>query len=177
MRYYPSMAFSLYYGPPRDALISAARNQSPENELRCLALLGLMQICQPLRQALFRPVGQNILTESGYCMIACLSRRELLSTDLPQLAREFSLSPSAVSLILGRLEISGLIQRDRATKNRGISVIRATPAGERAFANTHAHYLQSITRVMSVLDSRDLTTVDHACARLRRAASSHIPVS
>lgn len=157
-------------------MLAAAGEQSPEVELKCRALLGLLQACHSLQHALRREAAPNSLTESGFCILACLNQQELLPANSLALARELSLSPSVVSAALGRLEISGLVARERSQKDRRVLALTITAAGRRAFANTLSHYLKCITGVMSVLDPHDVATLDLACARLREA-SVHVPVS
>jgi len=170
------MSHSLWCGPTRDAILAEAGEQSPEGELKCHALFGLMQTYQSLKQTLCRQIAPNSLTEAGFCVLTCLVRHELLPANSQALARELSLSPSVVAATLGRLEISGLVTRERSQKDRRVLALKITAAGRRAFADTLSHYLKCITGVMSVLDPHDVATLDLACARLREA-SAHVPAS
>lgn len=170
------MSCSLCCGPARDAMLAEACKQSSEIELKCHALLGLLQACHSLQQALRREAAPNTLTESGFCVLACLNKHELMPANSQALARELSLSPPVVVATLGRLEISGLVARERSQEDRRALALRITAAGRRAFADTLSHYLKGITGVMSVLDPHDVAILDLACARLREA-SVHVPVS
>jgi len=157
-------------------MLAKAGEQSPEVELKCHALIGLLQACHSLQRALRREIAPNSLTESGFGILACLDQHELLPANSQALARELSLSPPVVVATLGRLEISGLVTRKRSLKDRRVLALRITAAGRRAFADTRSHYLNCITGVMSVLDPHDVATLDLACARLREA-SAHVPAS
>ncbi|MFZ5495584.1 MAG: MarR family winged helix-turn-helix transcriptional regulator [Verrucomicrobiota bacterium] len=170
------MSRSFCCGPTRAAILAEAGEQSPEAELKCHALLGLLQACHSLQRALRREIAPNSLTESGFCILACLNQHELLPANSQALARELSLSPPVVVATLGRLEISGLVARERSQKDHRVLALKITAAGRRALADTLSHYLKCITGVMSVLDPHDVATLDLACARLREA-SAHDPAS
>ena len=172
--YYPRMSFSLCSSPARDALLSVARNDSPADELKCRALLDLIQTAHALQQALRRELAPSTLTESGFCLMARLIQPGSNAVTPAELAKDLSLSPQTVSAIIGRLEISRIISRKCSSDDRRVCPIKVSAAGRRAFASALSHYLEAITGVMSVLDPHDITTVERVCARLRTISA---PVS
>jgi DNA-binding MarR family transcriptional regulator len=165
------MSVSLYHSTAREALLSAARDHSPADELRCRALLGLLQTCPSLQRALRRKLAPNTLTETGFHLLARLIQQESNVVTAGILAKDLSLSPQVVSASLGRLEISGLIRRERSSDDGRVLALKVSIAGRRAFASALSHYLEAITGVMSTLDPRDLATLDRICARLTEVAA------
>lgn len=151
----------------REALLAVARENSPGDELRCHALIGLMDACRALRRELRRELALCDLTENGFQVLAQVVRHEPAGINPGAVAEDLDLSAQSISSILGRLEISGLITRGRSPENRRLLAIHATAAGRRAFAGALSHFLAAIVRLMSVLDTGDTAKLDRACARLR----------
>lgn len=159
-------------------MLAEAREQSPEAELKCRALLGLMRTCHSLQHALRCEIAPNKLTESGFCVLAhLLQHGTTAATPSPQeMADDLALTPQVVAATLGRLEISGLITRERSIQDRRLFAIKVSVAGQRAFADALSQYLKSIMEVMSALDPHDIATLDLVCARLCEG-SAHAPSS
>jgi DNA-binding MarR family transcriptional regulator len=170
------MSYSMYCGPARDAMLGEAREQSPEAELKCRALLGLIRTCHSLQHALRREIVPNALTESGFCVLAHLVQHGAAAATPQEMADDLALTPEIVATTLGRLEISGLITRERSIQDQRVFAIKVSAAGRRAFAGALSQYLKSIMEVMSVLDPHDVATLDLVCALLCEA-SAHAPSS
>jgi DNA-binding MarR family transcriptional regulator len=165
------MSVSLHHRRAREALLSAARKHSPADELRCRALLDLLQTSHSLQRALRRKLAPNTLTVTGFYLLAHLAQEESNGVTAGRLAKDLSLSPQVVSASLGRLEISGLITRERSSDDRRVLAIKVSTAGRRAFASALAHYVKAIKGVMSALEPRDLATLERIIARLTKASA------
>lgn len=154
----------------QDAFLALARDRCPSDELKCRALLNLIDAGHALRQGLVRELGANGLTESGFLVLAHLISTGSAEGD-PQaeLAQSLRLSRPALAEILGRLEISGLITRQRPPHSRGALAIRATALGRQVFSTALSRVLDAFVRAAGALDNRETALVDLACVRLRQA--------
>lgn len=170
------MSASLSHGPASDALLAVARERSPVEELQCHALLGLLETCDALSHALKRELARHAHTESGFNVLGYVLHHASEVVTAKSIADGLDLPRPSVATILGRLEVSGLIVRERTSgPDRGFT-IKVTPAGRRTFASAVSHHLASITRLMSPLDPRELAALEVTCARLREI-SAQLPVS
>ncbi|HEY0944648.1 MAG TPA: MarR family transcriptional regulator [Opitutaceae bacterium] len=168
------MSVSYSLSEAREALLSIAREHSPVEELQCHALLELFETCHSLHDTLRRELAQHGLTENGFRILAFLVHREGGAAAPAEICRQLSLTRRIVSAALGRLEVSDLVATVRSDAGRRTFAMQVTAVGRKAFAAALVPYLEAITQLMSVLDDRDLTALDQACARLRQF-SSHTP--
>ncbi len=157
--------------PAGDALMAAARGRSPIEELQCRALLGLLETSDSLQHALKRELSRHAHTESGFNVLAHVIRQEAGFVSAKHVAEGLGLPRQTVEATLGRLEISGLITRERSAHDRQIFTLKATAAGRQAFSSALSHSLASITRVMSALDPHEVAALDVTCARLRQVSA------
>lgn len=165
------MSVSLHASPAPHALLALARDHSSGEELKCHALLELLETSQHLNDILRHELTKGELTESGFQLLAAIIKKDPLAATPGGLATELDLARPTVSAVLGRLEISGLITRQRGTDNRRQVEIRATPAGRQLFSRSLQHYLKSINGLMSALPAKDINLLDQACSRLRQRSS------
>lgn len=165
------MSASLNASPAPRALLALARDHSSGEELKCHALLELLETSHRLNDILRHELTKGELTESGFLLLAGIIKKEPLASTPGELASELNLARPTVSVVLGRLEISGLITRQRSTDNRRQVEIRATPAGRQLFTRSLQHYLKSINGIMSAIPTKDISFLDQACGRLRRLSS------
>lgn len=161
---------SLFLGPAREALLLFARSHSQADELKCHALLTVVEACDALKLSLRREIAAHGLTEPGFVLLAHFIENPGSSAAPGELARALPLSRQVVVEALGRLEISGLIARERSDKRRSGFETKVTAAGRRTFSSALSHYLQSIGKVMSALDEQEIKSLDFACIRLRESA-------
>lgn len=147
--------------------MAVARDRSPVEELQCHALLSLLETCDSLSHSLKRELARHAHTESGFSMLAYLLRHESDLVTPVNVAEGLNLPRQTVGTILGRLEVSGLITRERLAGERRVQTIKVTAAGRRAFASGLSHFLASVTRLMSPLDPREIAALDVTCTRLR----------
>jgi DNA-binding MarR family transcriptional regulator len=157
--------------PAREVLLSVARDQSPVVEKKCHALFALMETCQSLGHGLRRELALNHLTENGFRLLAQLVKHEPTALTPSELATNLHLPRQTISTILGRLEISRLITRERMATDRRALSLKLTTEGRRVFTIALDQYLQSITRVMSALDAKAIARLDETCTRLRHQFS------
>lgn len=171
MRYAAGMSTSLSHGPTGDALMAAARDRSAVEELQCHALLALLETCESVSGALKRDLSRHAHTQSGVNVLAYILRHDAEIVSAKNIADGLALPRQTVEATLGRLEISGLIARERSALDRQLFTLKATDAGRQAFSSALSHSLASITRVMSALDPSEVAALDLACARLRQVAA------
>lgn len=154
----------------RDAFLALARHRSPTDELRCRALLDLLETCQVLDLALRRELGASGLTESGFLVLAHLIPNAPGEGGAHTcLAQSLRLSRPAFAEVLGRLEISGLVTQRRSLRDRGDLAIMATDLGREAFSNALARSVEAFVRAAGTLDDRETAVVELAGIRLREA--------
>lgn len=152
----------------REVLLTAARSQSSAAELKCHALFGLIDTCQTLEHDLRHELARSELTEQGFQLLAHLVRNQPAAMTPGEAADRLSLPRPAISHILGRLEISGLITRERNAQDRRSLAVNITDKGRHVFASALTTCLQSINRLMSAVDPQEIHQLDHTCARLRQ---------
>jgi len=73
-----------------------------------------------------------------------------------ELARNLSMSESAVTSVLNRLEDAGLITRERATRDRRVVRLRITETGTTVLARAHHTRLERASRQLSRLSEGEL---------------------
>ncbi len=155
----------------RKAFLALARDRSPRDELKCRALLDLLDACQAMGQGLRRKLGASGLTETGFLVLAHLvpTGLEAAGDGEAGLAKNLRLSRPALAGVLGRLEISGLITRQRPPRNRADLEIRATALGRQVFSTALASSVDAFVRAAGMLDEYETALVEHAGIRLREA--------
>jgi DNA-binding MarR family transcriptional regulator len=164
----------LPHGIAREALLLAARTHRPGDERKCRALIELLETCHALRTSLRRELGVTNLTENGFRILALAIHQEPLPVAPATLAAQLNLSRKAVSAVLGRLELSGLVTRTRDENAPRVFAASATPHGHNAYNHAVRCLLDAIARLMSALNPGDLGQLEQACARLR-ASSQAVP--
>lgn len=154
--------------PAHAVLLSAAREDSPDTERKCHALFSLIEACQAFSAWLRRELARSNLTENGFRLLAQVLKHEANGVTPTDIAGGLGLPRQAVSTTLGRLEISGLITRQRSTGDRRTFILKTTPEGRRVFSAALQHCLQEINRLMSQLPPRDFAQLDQTCVQLCR---------
>lgn len=152
----------------REVLLTAARSQSSATELKCHALFGLIDTCQTLEHDLRHELARSELTESGFQLLAHLVRNHPEALTPGEAADRLSLPRPAISHILGRLEISGLITRERNSWDRRSLAVNITDKGRQVFTSALNKCLQSINHLMFAIEPQEIHQLDHACTRLRQ---------
>jgi DNA-binding MarR family transcriptional regulator len=155
------------HDPTRAMLLSVARDQSPVAERKCHALFALIDTCRSLDHGLRRELARNHLTENGFGLLAQIASHEPRNLTPGELALCLNLPRQTISTILGRLEISNLIIRERTAADRRVLNLKFTVQGRRVFALALEKYLQAITRAMSALNAGDMARLVETCTRLR----------
>lgn len=167
------MPCSLTHDPARAALLAqASRVCSTEAIARCWAWLGLTDAGAALLKNLRQDGALHDLSEGGFTTLAHVIRCEPAAAQPEDLCTILDLPRSAVSALLGRLEVSGLIVRECPDRAHRTFAIRATQAGRQALTSAVQHHLDSILRTMAILEPEDITTLDRICNRLRQASPS-----
>jgi DNA-binding MarR family transcriptional regulator len=168
------MTSSSMCDPAGEALLGAARDRSAVEEKRCHVLLDLLATCHTVGQALRRELARKDLTEAGFRLLALVVRREPGTVAPAEIAAALGVPKPTVSVLLGRLEVSGLIQRERLRPDRRAPAIRITDRGRQAFQAALVHYRERVSHLMSGLDPASIAVLDRACVRLRELST---PVS
>ncbi|AHF90127.1 transcriptional regulator [Opitutaceae bacterium TAV5] len=122
--------------PFQQALGQHLPARSGAGKLRCRSLLALLVSAQKIRSFLRHCLLRQQLTECGFRLLAVLAahgdRQPLNPTRIASLA---SMWPPTVTEALSRLEMSGLVSRERDPLDRRQISIRLTPdRGERGQA-------------------------------------------
>lgn len=134
-------------------------------------LLDLLGTCDSVGRGLRRELARKDLTETGFRLLALLVRREPEVITSATASAALGLTRPAVSALLGRLEVSGLISRHRLQPDRRASAIRITERGRSAFAAALVHYREMVSYLMSGLDPAAVAVLDRTCTRLRQLSS------
>jgi len=158
------------HAPAREVILTAARAQSPESELKCHGLFELIDTCRTLEHDLRHELARSELTEQGFHVLAHLVRINPEPMTPSKVSDLLDVPRPAISQILGRLEISGLITRERSDGDRRSLTVKITEKGRLAFTTALAHCLQSINRLMAAVDPQDLNQLDQVCTRLRQGS-------
>lgn len=158
--------------PAREVILAAARSRSSAVELKCHTLFGLMDTCRTLEHDLRHELARSELTESGFHLLALLMHQQPAALTPGAAADHLSLPRPAISHLLGRLEISGLITRERNSWDRRSLAVNITDKGRQMFTAALAKCLQSIDRLMSAVDTPDIQLLDQTCAHLRQNSYS-----
>jgi DNA-binding MarR family transcriptional regulator len=153
-----------------DILAALARGGPARHPVRALA--GLLETCGTLQHWLERELTRSAHTEPGFRILARLAGAAAPGLGARDLARQLRLSPAAVDSVLGRLEVSGLIQRRCAPGNRRSLVISLTPAGRASFSAGRARLRTSLKRLCAALAAREITGLQAAGAHLARACTA-----
>ncbi|WP_082780754.1 MarR family winged helix-turn-helix transcriptional regulator [Cephaloticoccus primus] len=155
--------------PARELLFEAARaDTTGQSERRCKTLFSLVDSAQALERRLKRELALCEVTELGFVLLAQVIRQEPDALTPSEAAHKLHLPRPAISTILGRLEVSGLIRRERSSDDRRSLSIRMTEKGRRVFEGAIAQCLQMVNTLMSHVDSRELSQLDDTCSRLRQ---------
>ncbi|EIP99239.1 transcriptional regulator [Opitutaceae bacterium TAV1] len=162
--------------PLRDALRLHASQSAGEEEPRCRILLALLNTSSRIQTLLRHSLSQQKLTETGFKILSVLSSHDPLPLAPTRLAALAVMWPPTVTDVLTRLELSGLIARERSQQDRRQVLARLTPAGHKKYTAAVAHVLDTMIEMMEPLDSSHLTALRAACdtldARTARLAES-----
>jgi len=159
---------SARHEPARQILFAAARADHPEaTEPKCKALFTLVDTCRLLENGLQRDLACSEITENGFLLLALLIREDPKAFTPSEMADQLHLGRPVVSTTLGRLEVSGLIRRERSTTDLRSLVVRVTETGRSVFSAAVAECLKSITRLMAEIPAQELAQLDATCTRLR----------
>lgn len=161
------MARTCASGLVGDALRAAARSPAPGGT-ECAALLGWLEAAAAVSHALRHEMARLELTEGGFRLLLCLATSGAVARHA--LAAAVELPASTVHATLGRLELSGLIVHERAERRAAAPVVSITPKGRDELQAMLAHASGLGRKLVSPLQPGELTLLQAASARLRRAA-------
>ncbi|MBX3738523.1 MarR family winged helix-turn-helix transcriptional regulator [Oleiharenicola sp. Vm1] len=155
----------------RDSLFELSRTQSAAEELKCRAILRLVDVSQAFGDELRRQLGASGLTEAGFLVLAHLIHGEPAGESPTEIGRTLPLSRQTFRDVLGRLEVSRLISREHVAGNCEHSIISATDDGRQAFQAATESALKLINLMAADLDDRESSLLDLTCIRLNQQLS------
>lgn len=161
------------HDPAREVLLSVARDKSPVAEMKCHALFELIDTSHSLGHGLRRDLALSDLTEHGFRLLAHIVRHESESLTPGAMADRLGLPRPVVSSTLGRLEVSGLITRERSPQDRRFFTLQLTDEGRRVFQAALGRCLKSINDLMSGVDPQEVARLNQTCTRLREHFLQH----
>jgi len=88
------------------------------------------------------------------------------------LAGKLLVSASNLTTVLDNLERDGLVRRDRDLRDRRVSMISLTPAGEARLASFFPQHVQRLVGAMSGLDASEQLELARLCRKLGRTAAA-----
>jgi DNA-binding MarR family transcriptional regulator len=128
-------------------LLATARRKGPAVELRCRAVLERVTSGRELHTALQRELAGGGLTESGFRVMAALFAREPEALLRSVLAGATGLTPVRADDALLRLEMSGLVCRQRDVRDRRVVWLRLTAGGLAQAADVVQRFVAGVTRL------------------------------
>ncbi len=152
--------------PIQEALRHRASQCAGKNEPRCRTLLALLATSQRLRSFLKHSLSKQKLTETGFKILASLSAHEEAPLSPTQIGNLTSMWPPTVTDVLSRLEVSGLIVRERSRIDRRLTLIRMTPAGRRLYTVAVTHLVGDIVRLAEPIAPTEFAALRTACDML-----------
>jgi len=158
--------------PARQLFISAALNHRPNvAKLECQALFTLGDTYQLIERQFQRDLAHSGLTENGFLLLALLMERAPDTLTPSALADELHMGRPAITVTLDRLEISGLIRRERSTTDRRSLVVRITEKGRSTFETATVVCIESLAQLMADIPSQELEQLNATCLRLSQRFS------
>ena len=155
----------------RDSLFVLSRTHSAAEELKCRAILRLVEVSQAFGDELRRQLGASGLTEAGFLVLAHLLHEGPAGGSPAEIGKGIPLSRQTFRDVLGRLEVSRLITREHSAVDCEHSIVCATDEGRQAFNAATESALKLINRMAADLDDRESSLLDLACIRLNQQLS------
>ena len=152
----------------KDSLFGLSRTHSAAEELKCRAILRLVEVSQAFGDELRKELGASGLTEAGFLVLAHLIHGKPAGESPTEIGRRIPLSRQIFRDVLGRLEVSRLITRERSAGDGEHSIISATDEGKQAFRAATESALKLINLMAADLDDKESTLLDLACIRLNQ---------
>lgn len=146
---------------------AAAAARSPRHQ----AVLQFITAGDEIRKALRSQLAQDGLTVEGFQALAALQHQAGVSTP-SVLAHQIGTTRALLSHTLNRLEISGLITRQRADGDRRVVRVRLTPLGKTTIEHAAATCNKSVLHLVSMFDESALAELMKSCAKLTRSAAA-----
>lgn len=161
------MKLTFSQGSARREILSAARKNSPAHELMTHACFEVIETSHDLEHSLRVALSRSGVTESGFHVLSYLSQHHAGTVTPGAVASGLRMQRQQVSVVLNRLELSGLLKRRRLDHNRRHVGISISPKGRDLLRHATASCLQTIDRTLSPLPTDTILKLDHSCARLR----------
>ncbi|HKB91458.1 MAG TPA: MarR family transcriptional regulator [Opitutaceae bacterium] len=152
--------------PAREAVLRFARQHSASDERRCHAMLDLLATAGVLAAILRRELAKKELTEAGFKVLAVLFESDPTPVIPSCLAEHAEMWRPSTSDVLSRLEISGLITRERDKTDRRLVRIHLTPIGREKYLSAVGHGLAVVIALMEQLSDPQANGLAEICQKL-----------
>ncbi|EIQ01883.1 transcriptional regulator [Opitutaceae bacterium TAV1] len=152
--------------PIQDALRHRAFKCAGRHEPRCRTLLAFLVTSHRVRTFLKHSLSKQQLTETGFRILATLVAHEDAPLSPTQISSLASMWPPTVTDVITRLEISGLITRERSTADRRQVLIRLTPAGHKHYTSAVDHLVGDMVRLAEPIAPAEFAVLRTACDHL-----------
>ncbi|RRJ95409.1 MarR family transcriptional regulator [Opitutaceae bacterium TAV4] len=152
--------------PLQHALRQCARQSAGKDEPRCRALLSFMATSNRLQTLLRQTLSQQKLTETGFKLLSVLSAHDPRPLAPTQLAADAAMWPPTVTDVLTRLELSGLIARERSHEDRRQVLAQLTPAGRKKYTAAISRILSTMIDLAAPLEGADISALRTTCDTL-----------
>ncbi len=152
--------------PLQAALHQCSRQNAGKEEPRCHALLSFLGTSARLQSLLRQTLSQQKLTEAGFKILSALSTHDPRPLAPTQLASDTAMWPPTVTDVLARLELSGLIARERSREDRRQVLAQLTPAGRKKHLAAINRILSTMIELASPLATADISTLRITCDTL-----------
>lgn len=152
--------------PLQEALRQCARQNAGKEEPRCRALLSFMATSNRLQALLRQTLTQQQLTESGFKILSVLASHAPQPLAPTQIAADAVMWPPTVTDVMARLELSGLIVRERSREDRRQILAQLTPTGHQKYTAAISRILSTMIEVVSTLNDSDIAAFRIACDAL-----------
>ncbi len=159
-----------------DRLLELATQAGLRHAVGCAALLELIATGDAVNDALRTELCRQEVSQGGFGVLVLLEQPHDEPVGTSDLAHALNLSAAAVSEILARLELAGLIRRARREGNRRHNTIELTAHGRETLTGILRHLESEVQRLTRPLSPEELQALRQSCARLR-PNSDHQPTT
>jgi MarR family 2-MHQ and catechol resistance regulon transcriptional repressor len=143
------------------------RHQGPADEVAALnAFIKLQRAAESVSTRVHTVLPRD-LTVTQFAVLEVLHHLGPLCQG--ELAEKLLQSGGNLTLVVGNLEKSGLVKRERDASDRRFVVVRLTPPGERCIAEHFPRVALRVTAEMNRLTPGELSELDRLCRKVGRA--------
>lgn len=157
------------HDPLRKTLHSLAPTCAAKDAGRFHTLVQFLQAGDEVMKSLRCLLASEGLTAEGFQALAALSP-ETETTALADLVDRVDSPRALLSQTLSRLELSGLISRQRGTEDRRVIWVRVTPQGRKAVQRAWTLLHRGVLDLVEEFDDLTLSEFSTRCTGISRRA-------